>query len=290
MGFNPFDVGTKELVWDEPPGWLERFGITGTGTVDVIDSDITTVSASADKVLRVSEPEPYLVNIEMQSYHDSDLVRTLWYRQVALDFRHNLPVLTVIVLLRREANSPHLDGTYERKMPDGFQTNRYNYKVVRVWEDDPELYLNASVALVPLAPLANVSRTDLPAVILRMRQRIGQVPRLRAAKLFAVSYLLMGLRYEDELADQLFEGIEIMQESTTYQKILREGRKEGETLGRVTEAQRILRLQGTIRFGEPSSATAANLEEIQEVDRLEALVQRILKPDLRNWDDLLRGS
>jgi hypothetical protein len=142
MGFNPFDVGMKELVWDDPPALLERIGIPYAGTVDVIDSDITTLSASADKVIRVPEPEPYLVDIELQSYHDSDLVRTLWYRQVALDYRHNLTVLTVVVLLRREANSPRLDGTYERKLPDGFQTNRYNYNVVRLWEDDPELYLN----------------------------------------------------------------------------------------------------------------------------------------------------
>ena len=27
VGFNPFDVATKELVWDGPTGWLERFGI-----------------------------------------------------------------------------------------------------------------------------------------------------------------------------------------------------------------------------------------------------------------------
>ena len=38
---------------------------------------------------------------------------------------------------------------------------------------------------------------------------------------------------EEELTEQLFEGIEIMQESTTYQKILRDGRKEGENMGRV---------------------------------------------------------
>ena len=241
-----------------PPGSSD-LELQRTGTVDVIDSDITTLTASADKVIRVSEPEPYLVNIELQSYHDSDLVRTLWYRQVALDYRHNLPVLTVVVLLRKEANSPHLTGRYERKVPDGFQTNRYNYKVVRLWEDDPELYLNASVALIPLAPLADVSRTDLPGVVQRMKQRIGREPRPHAAKLFAVSYLLMGLRYERELTNQLFEGIEIMKESTTYQSILREGRQEGvkravrraRTWADVHEAQRILRLQGTKRFGEP---------------------------------------
>jgi hypothetical protein len=144
--------------------------------------------------------------------------------------------------------------------------------------------------LVPLAPLADVSRTELPGVIQRMKARIGREPRPRAAKLFAISYLLMGLRYEDELTNQLFEGIEIMRESTTYQRILTEGRQEGENLGRLHEARRIIYLQGSQRFGEPSSASTAALEAIEDVGRLELLVKRILEPDLRDWDDLLRGS
>jgi predicted transposase YdaD len=294
VDFNRFDVATKELVWDDPAAWLQRFGIACASAVDVIDSDITTLTATADKVIRVAEPEPYLVDIELQSYHDADLVRTLWFRQVALDYRHKSPVLSVVVLLRKEANSPHLTGAYERKVPDGFQTNCYNYKVVRLWQDDPELYLNASVALVPLAPLTNVSPTELPALVQRMKDLIGQEPRPHAAKLFAVAYLLMGLRYEDDLTNQLFEGIEIMKESTTYQSILREGRQEGrqegESVGRVREAQRILRLQGTKRFGAPSPEIAAALDGIQDVDRLEALGERILELELKGWDDLLQGS
>jgi hypothetical protein len=51
------------------------------------------------------------------------LARTLWYRQVALDYRHDLPVLTVLVLLCRETNSPSLTGVYQRGMPDGWPTN-----------------------------------------------------------------------------------------------------------------------------------------------------------------------
>jgi hypothetical protein len=65
-------------------------------------------------------------------------------------------VLTVGVLLRREANSPGLTGSFEINMPDGWLTNRYNYRVVRLSAEDPELYLTAGVNLVPLAPLANV--------------------------------------------------------------------------------------------------------------------------------------
>jgi hypothetical protein len=58
----------------------------------------------------VGGPEPYLVNLELQSSHATDLVETLWFRQAALFRRHRLPVLTVLVLLRREANSPRLSA------------------------------------------------------------------------------------------------------------------------------------------------------------------------------------
>ena len=93
MEFKPFDVSAKELIWDDPAACLERFGVGPPGPVDVIDSDITALTAVADKVLRVDGPEPYLVNLEPQSSHDSDLVVNLWFRQAALYRRHRLPVL-----------------------------------------------------------------------------------------------------------------------------------------------------------------------------------------------------
>jgi hypothetical protein len=126
--FNRFDVSTKELVWDDPAAWLERFGIGPPGPVDVIDSDITALTAVADKVIGVGGPEPYLVNIELQSSHDSNLVESTWFRQAALFHRHRLPVLTVLVLLRRQANSSSLTGFFEIRMRDGWQTNQYNYR------------------------------------------------------------------------------------------------------------------------------------------------------------------
>ena len=77
-----------------PGRLLDRFGVGPPGPVEVIDSDITVLTASADKVLRVGGDRPYLVDLEPHSYHDSGLERTLWFRQVALDYRHDLPVLT----------------------------------------------------------------------------------------------------------------------------------------------------------------------------------------------------
>jgi len=161
--------------------------------------------------------------------------------------------------------------------------------VVRLWKEDPEPYLAAGVGLVPLAPLADVPEAALPEVVRRMAARINGEPRPRAAKLWTASYLLMGLRYPDELVTQLLEGIQTMRESTTYQAILREGRQECRQEGRIVGEQRMLHRQGTKRFGVPDASIVAAIEAIQDIDRLEAVGERILDPDLRDWEDLLRA-
>ena len=75
----------------------------------VIDSDITTVTAAADKVIRVDGPQSFLVNLELQSSHQTDLIETTWFRQAALFHRHRLPVLTVLVLCAG-GQLPQTDG------------------------------------------------------------------------------------------------------------------------------------------------------------------------------------
>ncbi|MBV8126302.1 MAG: hypothetical protein JO114_01405 [Planctomycetaceae bacterium] len=205
------------------------------------------------------------------------------FREERVVLRHDLPVLTVLVLLRKEANSPSLTGRYDRHMPDGWQTNRYDYRVVRLWQKDVESFLNAGIGLVPLAPLTDVPEADLPQLVGLMAERINAEPRSRAAKLWTATYLLMGLRYSDELTDSLLEGVQTMQESTTYQKILREGRNEGQ----ITEAQRLLLLLGEIRFGVPEARTRSAIEAIQDIERLERMSKRILDADIHDWDGLL---
>jgi hypothetical protein len=77
VDFNRLDVSAKELVWDGPAAWVDRFGIGLPGPVSVIDSEITTLTASADKVLKVDADTPYLVDLEPHSYPDAELARKL---------------------------------------------------------------------------------------------------------------------------------------------------------------------------------------------------------------------
>jgi len=97
----------------------------------------------------------------------------------------------------------------------------------------------------------------------------------------------MGLRCSEELASQLLEGVQKMQESTTYQAILREGRNEGLIEGRITEAQRMLLLQGEVRFGAPEEATRNAIEAIRDLECLERMSKRILDASIGDWDGLL---
>jgi hypothetical protein len=156
------------------------------------------------------------------------------------------------------------------------------YRVVRMWGEEPEPYLSGGVNLVPLAPLTKVRESDLPAVVRRMDARISAQPRPEALKLWTATYLLMGLCYSEDVVSQLLQGVVDMPESTTYQAILREGRVKGE--------QQLLVRQGTKRFGKPDAATVAAIEAIRDIERLDALGERIVDPDVRDWGELLQAS
>jgi hypothetical protein len=90
-------------------------------------------------------------------------------------------------------------------------------------------------------------------------------------------FLLLGLCHNREIIDQLIQGVREMEESSTYQLILERG--EARAL-----RETILR-QGTKRFGPPSPAVSQTLQDITELDRLQALTDRLL--DVSNWEALL---
>src|SRR6266542_2972092 len=61
----PFDASTKHLLETRPGDWLEYLGLP-RAPVEVTDADLSTVTAAADKVLRVLGPSPWLVHVELQ--------------------------------------------------------------------------------------------------------------------------------------------------------------------------------------------------------------------------------
>ena len=281
-----YDVTTKALVELSPSDWLPYVGLP-EADAEVVEAELSTVSLAADKVLRILAPDPWLLHIEFQSGHDAMLVERTLHYSVVLHVRHKLPVRSVILLLSEDADRSSITGILQFRLPDTTVYLEFRYQVVRVWQKPVEEVLAGGLGTLPLAPLANITEQDLPDVIARMKTRIdAEATPEQAGKLWTATNVLMGLRYEAELTQQLLQGVMNMKESVTYQAIVEEGRQEGRQEGRADEARRLLLRLGTLRFGTPTEQAQTQIMTVPSLDKLEELSDRILSAE--SWDELLQ--
>jgi hypothetical protein len=176
----PFDAALKELVGLDPASWLACVGVPPTGPVSVVPTDLAgTVLVEADQVLRVGGPTPWLVQLEFQAGRDPRLAARLHLYNTLLDRRHRLPVQSIVVLLRPEADAPASAALepdpmvrLERRLPDGRVYLTFEYQVVRVWQQRVEAILDGPLATLPLATLAQMSPADAARVLERIEQRV----------------------------------------------------------------------------------------------------------------------
>ena len=224
----PYDATTKELLESDPRAWLELLLGRELGDVRILNVDLSTITTEADSVLLVAEVEPWLVHVEFQSSYDSTLPLRLQRYNILVNYRHRLPVQSMALLLCPDADGPAMTGLLQQKLPDGLIYHEFRYNVVRTWERPADEILAGGLAILPLAPLAMVKENELPTVIHAMQERLDrEATKNQAEMLWTATYILMGLKYSDELIDRLLEGVQNMEESVTYQKILKKGRAGG---------------------------------------------------------------
>jgi predicted transposase YdaD len=131
----------------------------------------------------------------------------------------------------------------------------------------------------------------VPGVIREMKKRLERTEYNKiAGELWTAVRILMGLRYQKGLINQLLQGVQRMKESVTYQEILKEGRAEGRAKGRAEgraeEAKRILFKQGEKAFHQPADPqTRAAVKAIKDADTLEELLLRLLQA--KSWEELV---
>jgi predicted transposase YdaD len=276
----PFDATPKGLLEIRPTDWPAFLGISAR-TVEVVDADVSTVTAAADKVLLIrADKGDRIQHFDFQSGPDASVPRRTHSYSALLEDRHRLPVDSVVLLLRPKANLGAINGVYERRLPgDASPYLEFRYRVIRVWELPVETVLNAGISLLPFAPISAAREDELPTVIERMKRRLdAEADRATVAELWTATKVLLGLRYEAQLIERLLQGMRSMKESTTYQAILEEGRLE--------EVRGDIRRLGERKFNRPVPAHVQTaLEGILERQRLQHLLDRIL--DVGSWDELM---
>lgn len=289
------DVSIKHAISTFPQHWAEFVGVQRGAPIRVVDTDVSTITGIADKVLLVEGARPFVLHLEPHGYYDQWLDDRVHMYNVLLRRRHGMFVHSVVIALNREAWGAANAGRVAAESPLGTCRIDFAYEVIKVWELPAERILTGGVGVLPLAPIADVPESELPQVIGRMAGRFDrELPRPEAAEFWTATYVLVGLKYDRVLAALLLRGVhDIMKESSTYQAIIEEGMAEGQEKGRVqgrvegrVEGKREdLLLLGTRRFGAPDAELLAEINAIVDPARLDAMLVRIL--DASGWNDVL---
>ena len=193
--------------------------------------------------------------------------------------------VTSLVLLRKAADGPELDGYLEQRHPDGEIYDWFRYDVVRVWEQPVEQVLAAGLTVLPLAPVSRVERAKVPEVLVAISERLERETTPDQAKtLWNATTILMGLRYSKDEIDGIIRGVSKMlfgirgiEESSVYQDILQKGdRPRGEE---DPDPPRYQEVRATRRAGQAQIAALDDLDRLHELGRW--------RLDVATWDELL---
>ena len=217
-----------------------------------------------------------ILHLEFQVKLDSEPPLPLrfldyWVRLFRL---YRIPIVQVLVLLRPPADGTEIESAFV------YGTTRHEYQVVKMWEQDPSLFLNDPALL----PLATLTATDTPVQLLQqVAQQVSTIESSQQRQeLSAYAQLIAGLRFDKALIRQVFqEGI--MRESVIYQEILQEGETKGKLEGKSEEALSLVLRQLSRRFGSLPPNAQAQIQSLS-LPQIEALSEALL--DFSTPDDL----
>ena len=281
MAGKPFDATMKDLIEADAASWAALATSIPPTSVRFEDADVSSVTAAADKVLRVRDRTgEWLLDLEPESGHAGDAPDALHLYSTLLQHRHKLRVRSVLLLLRPEANATAATGLLERTHPDEAEPYLvFRYRVVRLWQEPLDRFLRGGLGTLPLAALTDEAKGRLDEVVGRIEARLrGEADPALAERLLAGTYLLLGLRYLPEQIPETLKRIKPMEESSTYQLLVR--------IGHLEEARKTMLRQGSNKFGPPTDvATHSRIDSIIDLELLETLTDRI--PFVSSWVDLL---
>jgi predicted transposase/invertase (TIGR01784 family) len=245
-----------------------------TSTVEVLKTELPIEPIRADSVILL-QMQRQILHIEFQVKLESEPPLPLrfldyWVRLYRL---YRVPIVQVLVLLRPPAAGTEIESAFV------LGTTRHEYKVVKLWEQDPAIFLN-NPALLPLASLAATASSE--DLLERTATEVGKIESESLRReISGYAQLMAGLRFDKKLIYQVFRE-DMMRESVIYQDILQQGEQKGRQEG---ELALILR-QLTRRVGAVSPKAEAQIRTLS-LAQLETLGEALLdfsqSLDLDDW-------
>lgn len=273
-----YDNICKYLAEQYPRNFVRWLFSAESTEIQVLKTELSLEPIRADSVTLL-QTSNQILHLEFQTLPATDPpmpLRMLDY-WVRLHRQYRCPVEQVVIFLKYT--------TSESAFVEQFVAANtwHRYRVIRMWEQDPQPLL-ADSALLPLAPLA---QTDSPRGLLeRVATQVANIESTdQQQNVSACVQMLAGLRFEKNLIRQFFRE-EIMRESVIYQDILQKGLQQGLQQGKQEgELAVVLRLL-TRRIGTVDTEVQERLRGLSIVqleDLAEALLDFSDATDLVNW-------
>ncbi|WP_375500844.1 Rpn family recombination-promoting nuclease/putative transposase [uncultured Nostoc sp.] len=182
---------------------------------------------------------------------------------VRLKRQYKCPVVQVVIFLQETDDEIAFTEEY---LDD---TTLHRYRVVQMWEQNSDLFLNN----VNLLPLATLSRTDSPQALLsQVAEKVAKVlDRETKQNIAGYTEILAGLRFDKTLIRQMLSE-DIMQESVIYQDILRKGQEQGKQQEAFSLCMSLLEE----RFGEIDDSISQKVQALN-IEQLEALCRALFR-------------
>lgn len=279
----PFDATLKDLGDDSPEAFVGEFDGPPHLPVAALNVDLSTVTTAADLVFGLGDPLQEIIHIDCQSGPKADLTADMHAYNSLLYRRWQVPVHTIVLLLRAEARHRSLTGTLAYAARPGRGGTTFHYEVVALWERPAEHFLNGPLGLTPLAVLAGLPG-DVPldqgltGVVQRLCERLlREAPPEKFGILVTSAYVLTGLRIPRQRAWALFRGVQGMHDSDTYLAILDEGA--------LKQMRKVVLRLGQRRLGSASEDVVTAIMGIDDLERLNRLLDKTL--EVSNWQELL---
>ena len=228
----PYDNATKRLLREKPQhfvSWLVPEGLFKRN----LSVGLKSRNIYADGLFAITVNEqPALLHTEFQTSKDGLMgERLLEYSVLASSENNWLPVYTYVIYLRRDGDVPK--SPLIRRLPSGEEVHRFYYQVIEVAKiSAKQLLQRGLLGLLPLLPLTDGGTQ--PEV---MQEAVSTLVEAREIELLALAYtfggLISGNRAYDEWFERSFAMLEdIMEESWTYQEIVKKGMQKGLEKGR----------------------------------------------------------
>lgn len=277
-----YDNTCKYLAENYPADFARWLLSSDTSDVEVLKTELNVEPIRADSCTLV-QISNQILHLEFQTSPKSTPpldFRILDY-YTRLKRQYWCDIEQVLIFLQTTSSESVFNTQYIDKK------TRHEYRVIRLWEEDPTPLL-ANPALLPLATLA---RTNSPQDLLeQVAAAVDMIEeRDERQNISACVQVLAGLRFPKDLVKQLFRE-EIMQESVIYQDILQkglqQGLQQGEERGKKQEALELILRQLTRRFGaiEPQIQQQIRSLSITQLEELaEALLDFSSPSDLVNY-------